>query len=171
MLVAVDGMDGAGKTVFADELGRELAERGRPVRRASIDDFLHPPDVRYRRGRWSPAGFWLDSYDYAAFEAQVLEPFCREPTGAVLVVDGIFLHRDELIRHWDFSVFLDVSVETAYARMSTRDGVPASPAHPANRRYVEGQRRYFSACQPWTRASMIINNDHVSAPFVIPHGS
>ncbi len=69
-----------------------------------------------------------------------------------------FLHRDELVRNWDFSVFLRVTFDTAYARMSKRDGCPALPEHPANRRYLEGQRLYFAACQPWTRASMVIDN-------------
>jgi uridine kinase len=169
-LVAIDGVDGAGKTVFADELGLELAGRGRQTVRASIDDFLHPPDVRYRRGRSSPEGFWLDSYDYTRFEAEVLDPFRRSAASAILVVDGIFLHRDELVRNWDFSVFLRVTFDTAYARMSKRDGCPALPEHPANRRYLEGQRLYFAACQPWTRASMVIVNDDLAAPSVSSHG-
>jgi uridine kinase len=158
-------MDGAGKTMFADELGLELERIGRRVVRTSIDDFLHPPTVRYRRGRWSPEGFWLDSYDYAAFEARVLDPYRRRLRSAVLVVDGIFLHRDELVDQWGFSIFLDVSVDNAYARMSKRDGVPASPADPANRRYVEGQRLYFAACRPWTRATVVIDNNDLAAPF------
>ncbi|WP_330276758.1 hypothetical protein OG205_14535 [Lentzea sp. NBC_00516] len=35
---------------------------------------------------------------------------------ALLLVDGIFLHRDELVRHWDFSVFLDVGFAVSVAR-------------------------------------------------------
>jgi uridine kinase len=45
VLVAVDGVDGAGKTTFADAL---LALLARPVVRASADDFLHRREVRYR---------------------------------------------------------------------------------------------------------------------------
>lgn len=59
--VAVDGVDGAGKTVFADQLGDVLTALGRPVIRASVDDFHRPRAERYRRGRDSPIGFWLDS--------------------------------------------------------------------------------------------------------------
>jgi uridine kinase len=72
--VAVDGVDGAGKTVFADELGDALDRRGITVLRASVDGFHHPPHVRYRRGRRSPEGFFLDSYDYPALERLLLRP-------------------------------------------------------------------------------------------------
>jgi uridine kinase len=91
-VVAVDGRDGAGKTMFADELAAELERRSRPIQRASIDDFLYPPEVRYHRGRWSPEGFWLDSYDYARFQAQVLDPFRRSSQDDVLIVDGRRCH-------------------------------------------------------------------------------
>jgi hypothetical protein len=121
--VAVDGVDGSGKTTFAAELARSLRSHGRPVVQVSADSFHHPRAVRHRRGRDSAEGFWLDSYDYAAFISAVLLPFApggsrryrtgshdldtdhaldlpwrRAPVDAVLVVDGLFLHRDELVR-------------------------------------------------------------------------
>jgi len=61
--VAVDGVDGAGKSVFGDELANLLVERGLTVIRASVDDFHRPRADRYRRGRTSPQGYWLDSFD------------------------------------------------------------------------------------------------------------
>jgi len=42
---AVDGIDCAGKTTFADRLAPLLE---RPVVRASEDDFLHPAAIRSR---------------------------------------------------------------------------------------------------------------------------
>ncbi len=59
--VGVDGVDGAGKTTFADELAGALAPSGRQIIRVCADDFLNPRDVRYLRGRSSPEGFFLDS--------------------------------------------------------------------------------------------------------------
>ncbi len=40
--VAVDGVDGAGKSTFADELGDRLASSGRPLIRAGFDAFHYP---------------------------------------------------------------------------------------------------------------------------------
>ncbi|MGH3642938.1 MAG: uridine kinase, partial [Mycobacterium sp.] len=166
--VAVDGPDGAGKTRFADDLAKVVHEAGRPVVRISVDGFHNARAMRYRRGRDSPEGFWLDSYDYARFRLDVLDPFgpggsrryrpaardvgtdtplapepqAAEP-GSVLVVDGIFLHRDELVDAWDLSVFLDVPFSETARRMAVRDGTDPDPEHPRTRRYVEGQRLYF----------------------------
>lgn len=189
--VAVDGVDGAGKTVFADELATVLRSRGRPCVRASVDGFHHLRGVRHRRGRSSPEGFWLDSYDYAALTRELLAPLGpggdrtirravhdvraeraldlpqeTAPPGAVLVLDGIFLHRDELVGWWDFSVLLEVSLPVSVARLAGRDGSSPDPAAPGNRRYVEGQRHYLATCSPRTRASVVVDNDDLTAPVV-----
>jgi uridine kinase len=190
--VAVDGPDGAGKTRFADALAATLADLRRPVVRVSVDGFHHPRDLRYRRGRDSPEGFWLDSYDYARFRSDVLDPFApkgsrkyrpaahdvatdtpltpeplvAEP-GSVLVVDGIFLHRDELVDAWDLSVFLDVPFAETARRMALRDGTDPDPEHPRTSRYVEGQRLYFAACDPHRRADILVDNADYSSPRVL----
>lgn len=187
--VAVDGVDGAGKTIFADELADLLRAAGRNVVRVSIDGFHNPRTVRYRRGRSSPEGFWLDSYDYPRFIADVVEPFSPggeqryrsairdvatdeqvdiEPTAApedaIVIVDGIFLHRDELAGCWDFSVFLRVEFDETFRRMALRDGCPVHPGAPENRRYLVGQQLYLAACDPESRADVVIDNTDPARP-------
>ena len=71
---AVDGVDGGGKTTFADELAAALTRRGRTVVRATVDHFHHPAAIRHRRGRGSPEGFWLDSYDHPRLVGLLLGP-------------------------------------------------------------------------------------------------
>jgi len=71
-LVAVDGLDGAGKTTFADALAGLV---DRPVVRASVDDFHNPRAFRYRRGRDSPEGFYMESFDLSALTDLLLAPF------------------------------------------------------------------------------------------------
>jgi uridine kinase len=73
--VAIDGVDGVGRSVFADELARVLETDGSTVVRASVDGFHQPPDVRYRRARGSPEGFYLDSHRYEELERVLLRPF------------------------------------------------------------------------------------------------
>ena len=72
--VGIDGVDGAGKTHFADELGDVLRVSGRSVIRASVDGFHNPRAIRYRMGRDSPEGFFRDSYDYEQLKATLLDP-------------------------------------------------------------------------------------------------
>jgi uridine kinase len=190
--VAVDGVDGAGKTVFADELAAELAARGRAVVRVSADDWHQVRERRYARGRTSAEGFWLDSYDYPRLRAEVLDPLgpqgsrayrarghdlesdevltgplSQAPAGAVVLVDGLFLQRAELEGCFDFTIWLDVPFEETAARMAQRDGTSADPEDPSMHRYVGAQRRYFDLRSPWNRADLIVDNTDLAAPFVV----
>ena len=189
--VAVDGVDGAGKSVFADDLAEALKKLGREVVRVSIDAFHAVQERRYVRGVLSPEGYWLDSYDYEAFKAQVLEPFAPDgsrrfrrsahdvvtdamldepweqaPDACVLLVDGIFLHRDELAGAWDFSLFLAVDFKTLVARISRRDGASPDPGDLRSRRYIGGQRLYLRSCRPAGHASMVIDNNDFDRPVI-----
>jgi uridine kinase len=196
--VAVDGVDGAGKTVFADELAAVLAPSRRPIIRSSVDGFHNPREARYLRGRGSPEGFYLDSYDYAALRRCLLDPLGPEgsrtyrlaafdhltdsPVAAedhsaapnsILVLDGIFLHRPELRDCWDLSVFLSVPFEISIPRGASRGpgfGSP-DPATESNRRYVEGQRLYLDQAKPQDRADIVIDNADLAAPRIIKVGA
>ena len=79
-LFAVDGVDGSGKSTFANDLAAVIQEA--PVIVIHADDFLNLRAVRHRRGRDSPEGFWLDTYDYEALHRDVLVPLGREATAA-----------------------------------------------------------------------------------------
>jgi uridine kinase len=190
--VGIDGPDGSGKTVFADDLAATMRERDRPVVRISLDDFHNVRAVRYRRGRDSPEGFWRDSYNYDRIHSDVLEPFGPNgsrryrraahdlvtdailtpepqlaPPDTVLIVDGLFLHRDELAATWDLSVFLDVPLTVTAQRMALRDDTNPDPDHPDMRRYVEAQRIYFAACAPQQRATVVVDNTDVHRPWIV----
>jgi hypothetical protein len=79
--VGIDGVDGAGKTMFADELRDLLAHSGRPLIRATVDGFHNPKPVRYRLGRSSPEGFYRDSFDYGTLKKVLLDPLSPGAAG------------------------------------------------------------------------------------------
>lgn len=187
IFVGIDGVDGAGKTVFADELATVLA-RLQPTVRISIDGFHQRRPDRYRLGRNSPEGFYLDSYDYRAFDRYVVGPL-RAGTGPYLtashdldtdellegplhhlarpsavIVDGIFLHRPELRRVWDFSVFLRVDFAVSLVRMAERDGSDPDPDAVSNERYVGGQEIYLRQSSPETHATVVVDNNEIREP-------
>jgi uridine kinase len=182
-VVAVDGVDGSGKTTFANQLACAIESAGRPAIIVHEDDFLAPRDVRYRLGRHSPEGYFRDSYNLPALVEHVLDPLRpggdrrirrqvfdhradapidapveQVPIDAVVIVEGMFLHRDELAHRWDWSVFLDVPFAETARRMAQRDGSHPDPEHPTMRRYVEGQRIYLAACRPKERATVVLDN-------------
>lgn len=194
--VGVDGPDGSGKTWFADELAVALRDLGREVVRVSVDGFHRPRAARYARGAGSPEGFYRDSYDYERFRVDVLDPFAHDGDRvyrdaahdvttdrpldvpprtagehAVLVVDGIFLHRDELAAAWDLSVYLDVPVAVTCRRMAVRDGSPPDPSDARNVRYVRGQELYRAQCDPAARASFVVDNADLASPAIRSGGT
>ena len=190
--VAIDGVDGAGKTTFADQLASSVSVLGRPVIRASVDGFHDPRVVRYQRGKHSPEGFFEDSYNYAALRNYLVDPL--SPGGSqryrlavfdhvrddavpvvevealpssILLIDGIFLHRPELLKYWDVSIFLRTDFAVSVARCASRDGSSPDPAAPSNRRYVEGQRLYLQSCQPEANATIVIDYNDLSTPKLV----
>lgn len=192
-LVALDGVDGSGKTTFAANLAAQIQDR--PVIVIHADDFLNPSHVRHAKGRTSSDGFWKDSYNHTALHDRVLAPLGphrdgwyvsasydpvtdrtvqmqarRAPSDALVLVEGMFLHRDELVSHWGASVFLDVPFAETAARMAIRDGSNLDPAHSTMDRYVGGQRLYFEAARPWERATFVVDNSDVTSPRLIGPG-
>ncbi len=184
-VVAVDGVDGSGKTTFATCLARAVEGAGRPAVIVHEDDFLAPRKIRYLLGRDSPEGFLLHTYDVEALVRHVLDPLGPDgdrrvrrrffdhradtpvddaveevPVTAVVIVEGMFLHRDELVDRWDWSVFLDVPFAETARRMAHRDGSHPDPEHPTMRRYVGGQRMYLAACRPRERATVVLDSVH-----------
>ena len=196
--VALDGVDAAGKTTLADELARGVGGRGRPVIRASVDDFLRPRAERYRRGPDSPEGYYEDTFDYPALRAALLTPLGPDgdrryrtaafdlatdtpldappreaPTDAVALVDGVFLQRPELAGCWDLRVFVDVDLEEAMRRAEQRDrarfGSAAAVRERYARRYTPAQRRYLQTQRPRERADVIVENTDPARPrLVVP---
>jgi uridine kinase len=189
-MVAVDGVDGAGKTMFADALAARLESDGIVALRTGIDSFHNPRAVRYARGKDSPEGFFRDSYNLEAlrtlllYPARIGEPFrtaafdhrtdqpvspnpLRIDLPAVLILDGLFLHRAELRDEWDLSLFLDVPFEVSYARMAQRDGSDPDPTAPANRRYLHGQKLYFEEASPQMQADILIDYSDLDHPRIV----
>jgi uridine kinase len=51
--------------------------------------------------------------------------------------------------------------------MAVRDGSPSDPGHPANRRYLEAERRYLRECSPRERAGVVVDVTDVHAPRLV----
>ena len=191
VLVGIDGVDGAGKTILADELAEIISPSNRPVIRASVDGFHNPRALRYRLGRSSPQGFFRDSYNYSRLKAVLLDPLGPHGSGrfqravfdvetdtmlnlaveqerpkSILLFDGIFLHRHELRAYWDFSIFLRLEWDRNH-RIRHRPPEDFGPGDPRNIRYREGQNLYFRECRPWEHATVVVDNDDIQEPFIV----
>jgi uridine kinase len=190
--VAVDGPPAAGKTTLADELAAVLRARGRAVIRATIEGFLFPQAQRYRRGEYSPEGCYLDNHDYDALNRELLDPlgpggdrwfrhavydrttdtalslsFTKADADAVLVFDGVFLLRPELIDRWDLRIFVSTAFEQTVDRAVIREQGALSAADVERRwreRYIPSQQFYFATVRPTDHADIVVHNDEPRQP-------
>jgi uridine kinase len=191
--VGIDGVDTSGKTRLAQELAAALRPSGRPILCASIDRFHQPRAVRYRLGPGSPEGYFNDSFDLTALRRKLLDPFgpagsrcvvteqfdvhsdtplltqpVQYPPDTILLFDGIFLHRPELLDAWDFTIFLQVSFDTVLSRAVERDRAILGSAEEVTTRYkvryIPAQQTYLTACRPQEIANIILVNDVIDQP-------
>lgn len=194
--VAIDGAPAAGKTTLADELAAVLRAQDRDVIRASIDDFLFPRAQRYRRGRYSAEGCYIDAHDRAALCRVLLDPLgpggdrrfqtsvydrdadaplslpaAAAPADAVLLFDGVFLLRPELIDRWDLRIFVSVPFKQTVDRARSRGTAMAGSAAVAadierswRYRYIPSQELYFATAHPTDHADIVVYNDQLQRP-------
>ncbi len=191
--VAVDGSPAAGKTTLADELALLLRGGGREVIRASTEGFHLPRAQRYRHGEFSPEANYHDAFDYDTLRRVLLDPLGPDgdrryqqavydmdtdsalslpataaPADAVLILDGVFLLRPELLDRWDLSIFVSAAFEQTLDRARTRDlarlGSAAEVERRFRTRYIPAQKLYFAAARPADHADIIVHNDEPRRP-------
>ena len=190
--VGIDGVCGAGKSTFAEELAERIAAHGRPVVLVDSDGFHHVRAIRYRQGRETARGYYEDAYDFDSLREHVLTPlgpggsreyavrvhdlatddvireFATAPADAIVIFAATFLQRDGLRDLWDEVVFLDAAIERAEQRGIDRDADQLGGRDAARRAYAS---RYTAACRiylaeqdPRARASIVVDHDDPLRP-------
>jgi uridine kinase len=134
LVVAIDALDAAAATAFADAFAAAVAEDGTAAFRATLGDGAD--DVR--EGLVAPfrAGEPFEGSGTAA------------PERAVLVVDGRFLHASGLRGLWNWSVWLEANPPF---------GAPRPELPDAEKQYVRSSR-------PRAAASVIVENSDPAHP-------
>lgn len=200
VLVGIDGRSGAGKSTFGDELASTLRRRGRATVRSTTDLFHRPRRERMELGPTSPEGYVQHSHQLDVLVAELLRPFrdgaadvltgafdepsdeprpvvTAVPEQAILIFDGLFVHRPELRPHWDLTVMLhaDERCDAAWLGYLESD----LPTHPTERaaeldrrlerarwpRYRQGWRNYLASIGP-DPATVQIDNDDLANPTI-----
>ena len=167
----------------------------KPVIRASIDGFHNPKEIRYKRGQNSPEGYYKDSFDNKAIVENLLAPL--GPNGnlrykkaifnfrtdskvdsltltakkdSILIMDGIFLMRPELVGHFDLKILLLVNEKTVLSRAINRDSFLGPKEEILKKyalRYTLGEKLYFEDAKPTEKADIVIDNNDFENPEIV----
>jgi uridine kinase len=192
--VVVDGLTGAGKTTFADELAAAIRSRRRPTLRASLDDFKYPWRHARAHGydRVSGEGYYRNAHDFASAQTLLLGPsgptgsgrvvLCAHdpltgadhrsvavdaPHDAVLVVDGVFGMRPEYDEYWDVRIWLHADPAVALARGIARDAEREGHDEALRlhtTRFAVSERLYVDEVRPAAKANIVVDNTEFAHP-------
>lgn len=185
LLVAISGIDGAGKGWVADRIVEALRGDGLRVAKINADGWLRLP--RHRFSETEPANhFYRYALRFDEMFTDVVLPLRDERSVFaehdfvsetatdyerrwiahrdvdVIVLEGIFLLKASYRGHADMTVWVDCSFETALDRAIARsqEGLDAERTIEAYERiYFPAQRIHFERDAPREHAGIIVCND------------
>lgn len=180
-IVALDGLSGAGKTIMAEQIMKNLESLNCSSLIIHIDDYIETREKRYDTGRkeWEEYYYlqWdaeklaedlftplhggeqlikLNFYDASAdsYKRQALIVSANQ----IILVEGIFLQRKEWKHYFDFTVFLDCPKELRYQRVLERDsyiGSSQARLDKYKKRYWPAEIHYLKAEKPMDNADLV----------------
>lgn len=91
----------------------------------------------------------------------------------IVIFEGIFLFRQDMKDFFDFKIFIDADFNKTMKRMVLRDLSPTATRQQielykerTNKKYIAGQKLYFTENDPKALSDIIINNNDYEKPFI-----
>jgi len=190
-LIAVDGVDGSGKSRFADALAAACGREGLPAAVVRVDDFRRPVDWAATPAPADEAAAYYERYyDFADLDAclgafldgadRVTIPRFDSARGdldgeqalsfgdaPLCIVEGVFVLRARAAAGAPL-VTLEVGAAEARRRILERDAARGRSLEEIerrlDRRYLPAQERYRLELDPRARADVLIDNDRWERP-------
>ncbi len=187
-VIAIDGLDGSGKSTFARHLIATLADAGETAVLFRVDDFRQP--VAWTTPEREADLYYDTYYDLAACESclrsfvagedevaiPIYDIVAEKVTGTrrvdlrsatTAIVEGVFPLRIPQAAA-GILIYLDASEAVIRERILARDLQKSRTAEEIarriDRRYVPSQHRYLREHRPRDRADIVIDNEDPAAP-------
>lgn len=185
LLVAISGIDGAGKGYCAARIAHSLGGREIKVALIGADGWLNLPHIRFHHG--NPAEhFYEHAFRFDEMFETLIVPLKQnrcinlqmnyaEETAIsyrehhydyrdvdVILLEGIFLLKARYRHHFDLAFWVECSFETALARAIARgqEGLPPAETERAFAEiYFPAQRIHLARDNPRDDADIVICND------------
>jgi len=191
-VVAVDGIDGSGKSILAQQLRAAAADAGVATVLLGVDDYRRPV-VWSQPGR-SEADIYYDDYYDLGFLDRCLRAFLAGDSSiaiphfdsrseriegsrtiafgdaTVAIVEGVFALRVAAVATGAALIYLRTSFPEAHRRIVARDTARGrtveNVTHRIGTRYFPSQERYLRDHDPVGRADVVIDNENFASPHI-----
>jgi uridine kinase len=184
MLVGISGIDAGGKGYVTDRLSRELTSRGCKPAVINIDGWLNLTPIRFDHSDLA-GNFYRNAIRFDEMFSQLVLPLredrsidvtadLAEETADeyrkhnyrfddidIILLEGIFLFKRELIQHYDLKIWIDCPFDTALERAVARSQEGLSPEATISAYetiYFPAQRIHFGLDDPRSAADIRIDN-------------
>jgi uridine kinase len=170
-IVAVEGIDGSGKSRFAAALADACRANGLSATVLHVDDFRRDVDFTGLDGDAETSLYYDSYFDLDALDRELVSLRSASPPVEVVIVEGVFTLRVPAVAAGAALVLLTVSPEEARRRILRRDRAKGRSDHDINhriaRRYFPARDRYHAEFDPEARADAIVDNEDWSRPRVV----
>jgi len=169
-VIAIDGLDGSGKSTFAVALSAAVEAAGQPAVVWHVDDFRRTVDFEGQSAEGEAALYYDRYYDFSTLDGALASFLKGGPDGAIALLEGVLVLRARLPAGTPLIV-LEVSPDEARRRILTRDRAKGRTdqeiVRRMERRYFPAQARYRAAFDPVARADVLVDNDDWTRPRVL----
>jgi HAD superfamily hydrolase (TIGR01549 family) len=191
-VIGINGIDGAGKTKFAESLEKFLISRGHETQSIHLDDFHNPRAIRYASEN-QIENYYNRSFNISLIMEKLLAPLHQKSTfstrltlldwrtdkydierefsftqNTIVIFEGVFLFRKELSPYIDYKIFLDIPFKESLKRAAARDSEDILNKYES--KYLPAQAKYLEEYPPLKVADMVIDNTDCEYPQIKPTG-
>jgi len=191
-VIGINGIDNSGKTIFAKSLERYLNLRDYKTQLILLDDFHNLKEKRYS-GKDEIDNYYNKSFNFKMIIEKILKSVKENKNfkiklnllnlytdkfdvervysidkNTIVILEGVFLFKKELLQYIDYKVFLEVPFEESKKRARNRDikiyGKEIIKKY--DLKYLPAQAKYLEELQPIEIADMVIDNLNWDYPLI-----
>lgn len=190
-ILGIDGIDFAGKKVFAERLGRYMTMLGQEYLIVNLEDFHRSVEQSYR-GEDPVEAYYFNGFNLDKLIDEVLDPFvkngsidkvvyCLDNTydafvnereyqlseGGIMILLGPMMYREPLLRYFDMTVYMHVDYKESEHRASLLDAplYGEDPVEVYRKKNIPAQKMYVERHDPFEHRDFVIDNSNYHRPF------
>lgn len=150
-ILGIDGLSRSGKTTLTENIKKELQKASIPVVTYHIDDYVVEREKRYDTGYEPWYEYYFLQWDIQALKRDLFKAMEKERT--LVILEGVFLQREEWRSFFDFVVYVKCSREERFSRESEET---RKKMNNFKERYWKAEDYYIATVEPERKADFIV---------------